>query len=172
MFYRYPDVVWAQKIWSHPPSSTRNSGTKLAIWHFWQLWNFTLKKLGSLSFLMKHMFFWSSDNVWAHHHLLQLDIWAQKRLSDTFFTSKTLHSKNVDFIFVWESTCQNQGTIRAQRGAPKYDHKSLTFLTRNGQFAMNHRPWSHSRCFILVNYFSRPDWTNLTLFFVQFSTSE
>ena len=99
MFYRYPDVVWAQKIWSHPPSSTRNLGTKLAIWHFWQLWNLTFKKLGYLSFSMKHMFFWSFDNVWAHHHLLQLDIWAQKRLSGTFFTSKTIDSKNVILFF-------------------------------------------------------------------------
>ena len=84
MFYWSPHNVWAQKIRAHPPSSTRNLGTKSAIRHFSELWNLTLKKLESLSSLMKHMFCWSPYNVWAHPlPLLQLDIWAKSRLSDT-----------------------------------------------------------------------------------------
>ena len=84
MFYQSPHNVQAQKNWAHSPSSTRNLGTKSAISHFLELWNFTLKKLGSLSSLMKHMFCLSSHNVWAHPlPLLQLDIWAQSGISCT-----------------------------------------------------------------------------------------
>ena len=84
MFYQSPHNVQAQKIWAHSPSSTPNLGKKSAISHFSELWNFTLNKLGSFSYLMKNLFYQSSYNVWAHLlPLLQLHIWAQSGISCT-----------------------------------------------------------------------------------------